>query len=157
MPTILQSSIAKLKAEPLVAGGALVTLALGIAQAAQGHPSALALASVAAPLVIGFLARFTTVPWSKLKPIADDAAALAGQVAPSSKAWAVMLQTALDAAAAQSAATGFPVPIAQSPAAPLSVQLAPTQADSGQASPTPPASLDHLALALGWQTPEASA
>lgn len=134
--SILSTTVDRLKANPLVAGGALLGVVLAGVQAAQAHPTPIGWAATVAPLALGWLGQFTTVPWSKVKPLVEQAAVIAGASSPSAKAWADVLSTALDAAGPQTPAT----PPAQSETA--------TQGESQATADPPPASLDQLSLAL---------
>ena len=88
------------------------TLALGVMTLLQAKHTPLEWAASLLPLALGILSHLVTVPWAKLRPLVDQAAQVTAQVAPAKSAWPLLIQSAVDSAAAQAVATGFPAPIA---------------------------------------------
>lgn len=105
----------KLQHEPLLIAGIIGTITLTALDAWTQHPTPLGWASALLPVILAAIGRVTTVPWAKVAPLVDQAAEAAGQVYPDRKAWAQLLQSSVNAAAAHVARTGFPVPIETPP------------------------------------------
>jgi len=106
------------------------TLALGVVTLLQAKHTPLEWVASLLPLALGILSHFVTVPWAKLRPLVDQAATVTAQVAPAKSAWPLLIQSAVDSAAAQAIATGFPAPIASTiPGS--TTQLSPAAAANG--------------------------
>ena len=106
----------KLRHEPLLIAGIVGTIALTALNAWTTHPTPIGWASTLLPVILAAIGKVTTVPWTKIAPLVNQAAEAAGQVYPDKKAWAQLLQSSVNAAAAHVERTGFPVPIETPPA-----------------------------------------
>jgi hypothetical protein len=89
----------------------VATIAMAVATLLQAKHTAFEWVATLLPLGLGALAHFVTVPWARLRPLVAQAAQVTAQVAPAKSAWPLLIQSAVDSAAAQAMATGFPAPI----------------------------------------------